>query len=192
MLLSMLASNVDSQFQKAGFDESKVFETHGSLAYQQCIAQCEGSGVWADPAVARGAPLNVNKKTFRIEDESLLPKCPSCKGNARPNVSFFSDTDNSFNNERQALQKRNLFQWLDTVKGKSHEKVLVVEIGCGTSIHSLRFETEILLYHTPELKDRVSMIRINPSHPSVEENSEFHVGIGAGAKESLLAIKNLL
>jgi len=33
----VVTSNVDNQFQKAGFDSSKIHEIHGSLLQIQCI-----------------------------------------------------------------------------------------------------------------------------------------------------------
>ena len=36
----VLTTNVDHQFQKAGFDKNKVFEVQGSLAKIQCATSC--------------------------------------------------------------------------------------------------------------------------------------------------------
>ena len=184
----IMTSNVDSQFQTAGFPEEKIFETHGTLAYQQCTLNCEGSLVWKDKNVENGNPLKVNPDTFRVVDSSLLPTCPKCKNTSRPNVSFFSDTTEIFNDTRQLEQKKRLLSWLEGIKEKSDEFLLVIEIGCGTSIHSLRFESEILLYHTPKLLQRVALIRLNPTTYAVEENNIHQVGIGLGAKSSLTSI----
>lgn len=52
----IFTSNIDSQFQRAGFDENKIYECHGSLAFLQCSEEaatdeCEDL-VW---------PLDVNQ-----------------------------------------------------------------------------------------------------------------------------------
>ena len=41
----IFTSNVDGQFQKAGFDENKIYEVHGSIHYLQCIKICSDE-IW--------------------------------------------------------------------------------------------------------------------------------------------------
>ena len=41
----VFTSNVDGQFQKAGFDELQVAECHGSLHHLQCFHDCRGH-IW--------------------------------------------------------------------------------------------------------------------------------------------------
>ena len=41
----VFTSNVDGQFQKAGFTEDQTHECHGSIHQLQCMNGC-GSGVW--------------------------------------------------------------------------------------------------------------------------------------------------
>jgi NAD-dependent SIR2 family protein deacetylase len=36
----VVTSNVDGQFQKAGFDEERILEVHGSIHHLQCLAGC--------------------------------------------------------------------------------------------------------------------------------------------------------
>lgn len=49
----VFTSNVDGQFQKAGFPDDRIHECHGSIHYLQCLNRCE-SGVWS---AAEFAPL---------------------------------------------------------------------------------------------------------------------------------------
>jgi len=55
--LSVFTSNVDGQFQKAGFDPAHVYECHGSIHHLQCMEPCS-DGVWPGddflPDVDRG------------------------------------------------------------------------------------------------------------------------------------------
>ena len=61
-------SNVDGQFQKAGFEH--VVEGHGSIHRMQCTARC-GVGVFsADPY-----EVVIDESTMRAVDP--LPACPS-------------------------------------------------------------------------------------------------------------------
>lgn len=41
----VFTSNVDGQFQKAGFLETRVCESHGSIHFMQCMDGCKGN-VW--------------------------------------------------------------------------------------------------------------------------------------------------
>ena len=36
----IFTSNVDGQFQKAGFDSDKIIECHGSISHFQCLYNC--------------------------------------------------------------------------------------------------------------------------------------------------------
>ena len=164
-----------------------MFETHGSLKYLQCCSCCCDS-VWVDKNVNRGKPLEVEQETFKVKNKEEIPKCKKCKGTARPNVSFFTDTPETFVSKRQEKQKELAKEFLEELKKDSKKRVLVMEIGCGTSIHSLRFESELLLYHFEEFKNRISFVRINPTHHIVEERSGF-VGLPMTALDGLRAIE---
>lgn len=37
---AVFTSNIDGQFQKAGFDEAFIHECHGSIHYMQCLLPC--------------------------------------------------------------------------------------------------------------------------------------------------------
>lgn len=149
--------------------------------------------VWIDDNIVNNSPIEIDSKTMRVKNENDIPKCPKCGALARPNVSFFSDTDYSYVDTRQCAQKERIRQWLDNLKdANNNDRLLIIELGCGTSIHSLRFETEVLLYHTPEqFAKRASFIRINPVCYQVEDVANC-IGIPAGALPGLLAINEQL
>ncbi|MCJ7525789.1 MAG: NAD-dependent protein deacetylase, partial [Candidatus Aminicenantes bacterium] len=75
----VFTSNVDGQFQKAGFDAEKVNECHGSLHYLQCLANCSDR-IWP----AADLDIVVEEETMRAQPP--LPVCPDCGRLARPNV----------------------------------------------------------------------------------------------------------
>ncbi len=167
-----MTSNIDSQFQKAGFDAERIAETHGSLDRLQCLQNCAKSGVWKENAASR-SKRRVNTKTFRIKDLKSIPKCPHCGSIARPNVSLSSDTNETFNDAYYLFQKQKLLSWLDRVRADPSSELIVLEVGCGTSIHSLRIESEVLLYHDPALSGRVRLVRINPADFAVSNSSDL-------------------
>ena len=185
----VMTSNVDSLFHKAGFPPNRICETHGSLAFRQCTSNCIGGQVWS--AESSDSPLLVDPLTLRLaKGEAALPRCHACDQLARPNVSFFTDTADTFCNSRQVKQKGRLLDWLEAVEAEKDSNLAILEVGCGTSIHSLRFESEIALYHRPSLGSK-SLIRVNTGHWQVEEGQTNLVGVGMGAKDFLVAMAGL-
>ncbi|MEK6238796.1 MAG: hypothetical protein N2C14_29120, partial [Planctomycetales bacterium] len=80
----VFTSNVDGQFQKAGFRENDVVECHGSIHYLQCRDRCSASQPsWSDSS----EEVAVDEETIRAT--SALPACPDCGGLARPNILMF-------------------------------------------------------------------------------------------------------
>jgi len=82
----VLTSNVDGQFQAAGFDPDVVAEVHGSIHRLQCLAG-GGAPVWS----ADGTDVAVDPATMRARPP--LPTCPRCGALARPNILMFGDGD---------------------------------------------------------------------------------------------------
>lgn len=120
----VFTSNVDGQFQKAGFPDEKLVDVHGSIHHLQCLAAC-GPLVWPADAVEP-----VIDET-RCELLSELPACPRCGGVARPNILMFDDW--SFSDLRRTAKAKALNQWLERVR-----RPVVVEIGAGNDIPTVR------------------------------------------------------
>jgi len=68
---------------------------------------------------------------------------------------------------------------------KNNEKLVILEIGCGISLHSLRMEVELLLNDSSD----VHCIRINPHNFGVRNGN---IGIGLGSMEALNEISKRL
>ena len=66
----IFTSNVDNQFQKAGFDENKIVECHGSLSFLQTLSGC-GKKIWAVP---QDWKMEIDDATLKLT--SALPKGP--------------------------------------------------------------------------------------------------------------------
>jgi len=80
----VFTSNVDGQFQKAGFDEQRIEECHGSIHHFQCTLLCCGE-IWS----AADITVNVNLEQFKALPP--LPECRYCGELARPNILMFRD-----------------------------------------------------------------------------------------------------
>jgi NAD-dependent SIR2 family protein deacetylase len=165
----VFTSNVDGQFQKAGFADHRISECHGSIHHLQCSADCTGDpgDIW--PADDFDPEID--------ESECLLtgewPLCPRCRKIARPNILMFGDW--GWLAQRSDAQEGRLQAWLRGV-----ERLLVIEVGAGTHIPTVRRLGERLKGH---------LIRINPGEPQLPEGKgSTGVAIAGGGLEALRAI----
>ncbi len=142
-------SNVDGQFQKAGFPEGRVVECHGSILHLQCLRSC-GEPVWP----AGGVLVEVDEETCRARPP--FPSCPSCRGLARPNILMFGDM--GWDDARTDVQHATLGSWL----GRATGPLVVVELGAGTRIPTVRAFSERLA-DAP----RRTLVRINVREPEL-------------------------
>lgn len=167
----VFTSNVDGQFQKAGFDPLRIDECHGSIHHMQCLTPCSQK-IW------RAAAFTPSIDAARCELLGMPPACPHCGGPARPNILMFDDWD--WVDARREAQAARRQGWLEKAWCP-----VVIEIGAGVNVATVRhFADRIVLRH------KGSLIRINPREPHV---SHLHgVRIGGGALQTLAAIDAVL
>lgn len=179
-------SNVDGLFLSADFGAKHVHECHGSLSYLQCSTPCR-QRVWELTADML-PPCDPN--SFRAL--GAVPRCPHCGAVARPNVSFFDDDEESFVADRSGAQRATLLRYLGGVTRSPAHALLVLEIGCGVSVHSLRFETAALQASGINCQ----LIRINPSHCDAggpgKAAGETQVEIALGCNDAMRLLDGAL
>lgn len=166
----VVTSNVDGQFQRAGFDPDRIDEHHGSIHHLQCTAPCcqeiweNDEEVPVDPATMRAA---------------RVPRCPRCGEPSRPNILMFGDW--AWIQDRQQAQAARFRRFLAEVEGAP---LVVVELGAGTAISTIRSLGEALA-------DRAgaTLVRINPREPDIHPP---HLALPAGALEGLRAVDGAL
>ncbi|MCO5168665.1 MAG: NAD-dependent protein deacetylase [Planctomycetes bacterium] len=164
-------SNVDGQFQRAGFDPERVAECHGAIEFVQCTGACQGI------SPGEGIEVEVDEATFRARDP--LPTCAACGALLRPNILMFGDW--GWDASRADAQEARLERWLEEVAG---EPAVVIECGAGTSIPTVRRFSE----RTARALD-ATLVRLNVREPDVPPG---HVGLPLGAKEALERIDALV
>ncbi|MDO9047497.1 MAG: Sir2 family NAD-dependent protein deacetylase [Methylobacter sp.] len=160
----VVTSNVDGQFQKAGFSDERISECHGAIHYLQCTVSCTDE-IWTAPELR-----------FDIDPQQLLAKgdlpiCPRCGELARPNVLMFGDRD--WLSTRSDQQRRRFYEWENTIAGK---KTVTIELGAGSTIGGIR-RTGASMPGT--------LIRINPREA---EGPPGTISLAMGALEALQAI----
>lgn len=70
----VLTTNVDHQFQRAGFDKHRLFYTQGDYGLWQCAKACHNKTYDNEEAVRR---MVAEQKDMKIPT-GLIPKCPVC------------------------------------------------------------------------------------------------------------------
>ena len=70
----VLTTNVDHQFQKAGFDKKRLFYTQGDYGLFQCSERCHDKTYDNEEVIRK---MVAEQKNMRISSE-LVPKCPEC------------------------------------------------------------------------------------------------------------------
>ena len=156
-------SNVDGQFQKAGFDEDKIMECHGSISYFQCLDNCKND-VWKNEK-----EISLDFEKFEAND---IPKCIHCESIARPSILMFNDWD--WNSKISDKQKYRFRTWLKEVR-KSKAKVVIIEIGAGKVIPTIRNLGHTLVKNHIE---HFKLIRINPRDFEIDDNIGYSLKLG--------------
>lgn len=168
--LFVFTSNVDGQFQRAGFDPDRVGEVHGSIHRLQCVKDC-GIGVFP----ADGWEVTVDPGTFRAAEP--WPACPGCGGLARPNILMFNDGGWD---ERVWVRQRTCFsEWLS---GLDTRRVVAVECGAGKAIPTVRNTCEMII---DGIGPPALLVRLNVRESDVPPGQ---IGIPVGALAGLRAI----
>lgn len=164
----VFTSNVDGQFQKAGFAAERVCEIHGSIHHLQCTADCR-QALWP----ATDFEPEIDSDNCRLTSD--LPHCPHCGALARPNILMFGDR--GWQDRRTALQFQRLQHWLAGL-----ERPVCIEIGAGTHIPTVRHFSET---HGGRL------IRINPSEPEIPD-PDSGIGLPWGGLAGLECLQQAL
>ena len=172
----VFTSNVDGQFQRAGFPDDRVVEVHGGIEYLQCLALCQPR-IFAAPKPIAGNDdaLPVDPQTFRAQGP--LPTCPLCGGVARPNILMFNDGE--WLTDRYAQRSDRMRAWLARLPQK---KLVVVELGAGLGIPTVRLFGEQVMY----VRD-ACLVRINPREAEVPSDGNA-LRVASGAQAALAAI----
>jgi NAD-dependent SIR2 family protein deacetylase len=163
----VFTSNVDGQFQKAGFSPDRIYECHGSIHHLQCLNTCTPD-IW--PADDFIPDVDEAEGVLR----NAAPSCPHCGGLARPNILMFGDP--LWLPERSEAQALKFEHWLPHTR-----RPVVIEIGAGTAVPSVRNFSQQMLIHA-----NARLVRINVDEPQVPSRDD--VGLQLPGLEALRAI----
>lgn len=163
----VFTSNVDGHFQRAGFAPERIVECHGSIHHLQCTRPC-CQEIWE----ADGETVRIDERAFRALDP--LPRCQFCSALARPNILMFGD--GSWLDRRTRDQQDRFRLWVEGLQ-ESSARFVVVELGAGTAIPTVRVTSERLAARL-----RGTLIRLNCREATVPDNA---IGLSLSALEGM-------
>lgn len=169
----VFTSNVDGHFQKAGFDENRIEECHGSINHFQCVQPCSDN-IWD------AGKIEVTVDEEKFEAQERLPRCLHCGQLARPNVLMFGDWN--WVEDRTAQQNARLQQWLNE-QNQHNRKFVVIELGAGKAVATVRMTSERIA-----AQYNATLIRINPRDYEVPAG---HLSLPFGAMEGIECLMNI-
>lgn len=167
----VVTSNVDGQFQKAGYDDDCLLEVHGSIHWLQCSTPC-CDAIWPNHE-----QLPIDETTMR---SGHIPHCPRCKAVSRPNILMFGDR--AWLPQRTHQQEQRFQAFLDNY---GTTRLAVVELGAGTAVPTIRATSERLGWRCAD----ATVIRINTREAEI---ASPHISLACGALEALEVIDTLL
>lgn len=117
----VITTNVDHQFQIAGFDKQRLFYTQGDYGLFQCSVPCHNKTYDNKELILK---MVESQKDMKIPSE-LVPKCPVCGNLMEMNLR----ADDKFVQDDGWYAHATAYQdFIDKTKGK---KVVLIEIGVG-------------------------------------------------------------
>ena len=119
----VLTTNVDHQFQKAGFDKHRLFYTQGDYGLWRCMEPCHQKTYDNEEAVRR---MVAEQRDMRIPTE-LVPRCSVC---GKP-MSMNLRSDNTFVEDEGWHRAAERYD--DFLRRHDGLKVLYLELGVGAN-----------------------------------------------------------
>ncbi len=161
----VVTSNVDCHFKKAGFDEDKIDEIHGSINHMQCSKPCS-SDIWSSEKI------NLELDLEKFEAKEPLPYCKKCREIARPNILMFNDW-----NWLEYREKKQREKFANFLRQVGSDSLVILEFGAGIAMPTIRNLSEIIASDF-----NATLIRVNPQDYSVPDGA---ISLKMGAKDAI-------
>ena len=172
----VITTNVESQFEKAGFSFDKVFEIQGNYGYFQCAKGCHDKLYDNESLVKEMVEKTVDCK---IPSE-LVPQCPICGGEMDPNLRI----NEYFVQDAKWYELNKSYN--EFLKESDGKKIVYLELGIGFNTPGIiRYPFERWTYHN----EKATLIRLNIDHPEgIKENEDKTIAFTENMQEVVLAI----
>ena len=144
----VITTNVDGQFEKAGFDRERIFAVQGDYAYLQCAETCHDRLYYNESLVYE---MSRNTEECRIPS-SLVPRCPVCGGAMEVNLR----KDDNFVQDAHWYESRERYR--DFMQKACRRNTLFLEMGVGYNTPTIiRFPFEQMASQA----NNITLVRIN-------------------------------
>jgi NAD-dependent SIR2 family protein deacetylase len=148
----VLTTNVDAQFEKAGFPQEKIFAVQGDYGYLQCAKGCHDRLYYNEGEVAEMLRLMEDCKIPSV----LIPQCPVCGGE----MDAYVHKDQYFVRDKRWRDSEKCYT--DFLRACRRNRLVLLELGVGFNTPGIiRFPFEELAY---ENKKSV-LVRANRDYP---------------------------
>lgn len=117
----VLTTNVDHQFQMAGFDKRRLFYTQGDYGLWQCSGPCHQETYDNEKIVRR---MVAEQRDMKVPAE-LIPRCPKC---GRP-MTMNLRSDDTFVQDKGWYAAANRYE--DFLRRHKNSRILYLELGVG-------------------------------------------------------------
>lgn len=117
----VLTTNVDHQFQMAGFDKRRLFYTQGDYGLWQCSGPCHQETYDNEKIVRR---MVAEQRDMKVPAE-LIPRCPKC---GRP-MTMNLRSDDTFVQDKGWYAAANRYE--DFLRRHKNGRILYLELGVG-------------------------------------------------------------
>lgn len=151
----VITTNVDSQFEKAGFDKEKLFEVQGNYGEFQCSVPCH-DGIYTNQETLE--TLLINRQGLEVRSEDI-PKCPKCGADMMSHLRV----DNRFVEDASWYRQEEAY--IAFLQENAARKIVFLELGVGFNTPTIiKFPFERLNEALPA----ASLIRLNLEDPERE------------------------
>ena len=155
-------SNCDGLHTERPGSEQALLEIHGSLSRVQCSGAVRGASASMRPCTEQTWPVDDAFLARLRAEPDWVPMCPACGACClRPNVMIFGD--GTFVSSVLEQQRQRMRAFEDSLTSPEQRNWVVLEVGAGTVVPSIRCAAE-------ELGEQGSggLIRVNPSRQECE------------------------
>ncbi len=147
----VVTTNVDHQFQLAGFDKNRLFYLQGDYGLLQCSVPCHNKTYDNEELILK---MVREQKDCKVPT-SLIPKCPVCGRDMEMNLR----ADDRFVQDEGWFEHARLYK--EFIEKAENKKLLLLEIGVGFNTPSIiRFPFENMTL----LNKNTNLIRINKDY----------------------------
>ena len=174
----VITTNVDHQFQLAGFDKNRLFYMQGDYGLFQCSVPCHNQTYDNQALVLE---MIAKQKDGKIPS-SLVPKCPMCGRDMEMNLR----SDNRFVQDEGWYRHAELYQ--EFIEKAKHKKLVLIEIGVGYNTPAIiKYPFESMVYRNQQ----TTLIRINKDHAVCDaEIADQTILFNENTVEIINALKN--